>query len=675
MQNTNRKVLDTITSRTKIYLVLIFILLIVICWQAPSMTIYAVIGYLLLLAYTYYTDQKRKSELSETLQDLTLTVDTAAKTSLINSPFPLIIMENDGNVIWKSSKFTTEFANIDINTYIDDISLDIKDAIKKDNEKDSKKEIVKQVRIGEKDYKVIAKYVKYNKNKNKEKKSKKEYMIILYFIDDSENMKLQKEYKDSKSCIAIIMIDNYEETMQRLESEEKPQATAEIDKCIYEWANETNGVLLKIEKDRYVYFFEQRYLEKVKEDKFSVLDKIKEININDKTQFTLSIAVSNEGSTDKEKYKSAQTAMDIVLGRGGDQAVIRENEIYKFFGGRAQEVEKRTKVKARVVAHALENLIQNSQKVMIMGHTNPDMDAIGSCMGIYRLAKSLGKDAYIIYDKNVTQIESFLKSIEKDSEYEDIMINKEVAIENINEETLLVIVDTNKINYVEAPELLDKTEKIVVIDHHRRSTDYIEKATLIFQEVYASSTAELVTELLQYVDVKVDLREREAESLYAGIMMDTKNFTFKTGVRTFEAAAYLRRCGVDIIRVKKWFQSDLKSFNKIADVVKKAQIVNDTIAISIYDKKAKDVSLICAKAADELLTISDITASFVIGNLGDRVCISGRSIGDINVQIILEKLGGGGHITLAGAQVEGMTIEETKQELINRINEYFSERD
>ena len=675
MQNTNRKVLDTITSRTKIYLLLIFILLIVICWQAPSMTIYAVIGYLLLLAYTYYTDQKRKSELSETLQDLTLTVDTAAKTSLINSPFPLIIMENDGNVIWKSSKFTTEFANIDINTYIDDISLDIKDAIKKDNEKDSKKEIVKQVRIGEKDYKVIAKYVKYNKNKNKEKKSKKEYMIILYFIDDSENIKLQKEYKDSKSCIAIIMIDNYEETMQRLESEEKPQATAEIDKCIYEWANETNGVLLKIEKDRYVYFFEQRYLEKVKEDKFSVLDKIKEININDKTQFTLSIAVSNEGSTDKEKYKSAQTAMDIVLGRGGDQAVIRENEIYKFFGGRAQEVEKRTKVKARVVAHALENLIQNSQKVMIMGHTNPDMDAIGSCMGIYRLAKSLGKDAYIIYDKNVTQIESFLKSIEKDSEYEDIMINKEVAIENINQDTLLVIVDTNKINYVEAPELLDKTEKIVVIDHHRRSTDYIEKATLIFQEVYASSTAELVTELLQYVDVKVDLREREAESLYAGIMMDTKNFTFKTGVRTFEAAAYLRRCGVDIIRVKKWFQSDLKSFNKIADVVKKAQIVNDTIAISIYDKKAKDVSLICAKAADELLTISDITASFVIGNLGDKVCISGRSIGDINVQIILEKLGGGGHITLAGAQVEGMTIEETKQELINRINEYFSERD
>lgn len=671
MQNSNRKVLDTITSKTKIYLALILILLVVICIQNPKVTLISILGYGILLAYTYYVNQKRKSEISETLQDLTLTVDTAAKTSLINSPFPLIILENDGNIIWKSSKFSREFANVDINSYIDDISIDIKNIVGKSKEKTNKEDIIKQVEIGNKIYKVLGKYIRYTRNKDK--KSKKEYMLILYFIDETENIKLQKEYKDSKSCIAIIMIDNYEETMLRLESEEKPQITAELDKCIYDWTNETNGVLIKVEKDRYIYFFEQRYLEKVKEDKFSILDKIKDIDTNEKVQFTLSIAVSNEGLTDKEKYKSAQTAMDIVLGRGGDQAVIRENEIYKFYGGRAQEIEKRTKVKARIMAHALENLMIESQKVMIMGHTNPDMDAIGSCLGIYRLAKTIGKDAYIICDKNTPTLEEFMKSIENDSEYEDIIINKEVAIENVDEDTLLVIVDTNKINYVEAPELLDKTKKIVVIDHHRRSTDYVENATITFQEVYASSAAELVTELLQYVENRVTLKKIEAESLYAGIMMDTKNFTFKTGVRTFEAAAYLRRCGVDIIRVKKWFQSDLASFNKIADIVKKAEVVNETIAISIYDKKTKDASLICAKAADELLTISNITASFVIGNLGDRICISGRSIGDINVQIILEKLGGGGHITLAGAQVEGMTIEETKQELKNRINEYFSE--
>lgn len=668
MQN-NRKVFDVLMSKTKIYLAIIFILLVIVSIENKAMIIPSIIIYAGIVIYSYYSNNKRKSEISETLQDLTLTVDTAAKTSLISSPFPLIILQTDGNIIWRSSKFNSEFANIDINKYIDDLTIDIKSEIK--NRQDtSNKDILRKIEIGNKTYQIKGRYVD---TKRKDKKNKKEYMIILYFIDDTENIKLQKEYKDSKSCVGVLVIDNYEETIQQLESEERPQVIAQIDKCIYDWTNLTNGILIKQERDRYIYFFEQRYLEEVKEDKFSVLDKIKEIDTKEKVQFTLSIAISNEGNTDKEKYKSVQAAMDIVLGRGGDQAVIRENEIYKFYGGRAQEVEKRTKVKARVVAHALENLIKESNKVMIMGHTNPDMDCIGASMGIYRLAKSLNTNAYIVNNEHTPTLQAFERSMEKDEEYEDIIINKEVALENIDEETLLVVVDTHKSNYVEAPELLEKAKKIVIVDHHRRSADFIEEATLTFQEVYASSAAELVTELLQYVDVKVELKTIEAESLYAGIMMDTKNFTFKTGVRTFEAAAYLRRCGVDIIRVKKWFQSDFASYNKIADIVKNAEIVNDTIAISIYDEKTKDTSLVCAKAADELLTISDITASFVIGNLGDKICISGRSIGDINVQIILEKLGGGGHITLAGAQVEGMTIEETKQELINRINEYFSE--
>lgn len=664
MQN-NRKVLDTLVSRTKIYLAIILILLVFICIKNTYMIIPSIFIFGLVVLYSYYTNNKRKSEISETLQDLTLTVDSAAKTSLINSPFPLVILETDGNIVWRSSKFASEFANIDVNTYIKELSIDIKHEIEK-REKNNNRDIEKQIQIGPKTYRVVGKYMNAKRNK-------KGYMVILYFIDDTENVKLQKEYKDSKSCVGIIMVDNYEETMQTLESEEKPQAIAEIDKYVYEWTDKTNGVLIKTEKDRYIYFFEQRYLETVKEDKFSILDKIKEIDMKEKAQFTLSIAISNEGNTDKEKYKSAQAAMDIVLGRGGDQAVIRENDIYKFFGGRAQEVEKRTKVKARIVAQALENLIKESKKVMIMGHTNPDMDCVGASLGIYRLAKTLERNAYIVIDNKASALEAFRKSIEKDEEYEDVMINKEVALENVDEDTLLVVVDTHKINYVESEELLDKVKEIVIIDHHRRSADFIENATLTFQEVYASSASELVTELLQYVEEDITLKTLEAESLYAGIMMDTKNFTFKTGVRTFEAAAYLRKSGVDIIRVKKWFQSNLESFNKIAEIVGKAEIVNDTIAISIYEEKAKDVNVICAKAADELLTISEITASFVIGQLGDKVCISGRSIGDINVQIILEKLGGGGHITLAGAQVEGMTIEETKQELINRINEYFSE--
>ena len=669
MQNNNRKVFETLVSRTKIYLAIILVLLIVICIENVSMILPSALIYVLVVGYTYYANKKRKSEISETLQDLTLTVDTAAKTSLINSPFPLIILETDGNVIWRSTKFTTEFANIDINTYMNDLILDIKDDIEKNK---ANKDITKEMKIGNKIYKIMGRYVKF-KNKSREKKNKKDYMIILYFIDDTENIKLQKEYKNSKSCVGIIMIDNYEETMQRLDAAEKPQIIAEIDKEMYDWANKSNGILIKSDRDRYVFLFEQRYLEGIKEDKFSILDKIKEIDTKEKVQFTLSIAISNEGLTDKEKYKSARSAMDVVLGRGGDQAVIRENEIYKFFGGRVEEVEKRTKVKARVVAHALENLIKDANKVMVMGHTNPDMDSIGSCLGIYRLAKSLDTNAYIVCSDNAPSLEAFRKSLDKEPEYEDVIINKEVALENIDEDTVLVVVDTHKVNYVDSPELLERAKKIVVVDHHRRSTDFIENATLMFQEVYASSAAELVTELLQYAEVKVDLKTIEAESLYAGIMMDTKNFTFKTGVRTFEAAAYLRRCGVDIIRVKKWFQSDLASFNIIADIVKKAEIVTDGIAVSTYDEVTKDANLICAKAADELLTISDITASFVLGNNGEKICISGRSIGDINVQVILEKLGGGGHITLAGAQVENMTMEEAKQELINRIHEYFSE--
>ncbi len=674
MQNNNRKVFDNLISRTKIYLVIILLLLIAICVQNTQWIIPSIITFVLVVGYTYFANNKRKNEISETLQDLTISVDSAAKSTLINSPFPLLIVETDGNIIWRSSKFVSEFEKIDMNSYIDEILDEIKKEIEKSKniEKHAKatQYIEKEITIQDKIYRIIGKYVHSN---NKEKKAKREYMIMIYFIDITENAILQQKYIDTRSCVEIINIDNYEENMQLLEVEEKPQAVVEIDKAILEWANQTNGILIKTDNNRYICVFEQRYLESMKEDKFSILDKIKEINTSEKVQFTLSIAVSNEGDTDKDKYKSAQTAMDLVLGRGGDQAVIRENDIYRFFGGRAQEVEKRTKVKARIVAQALENLIKESDKVMIMGHTNPDIDAMGSSMGIYRLAKSLEKNAYIVSNGEGTALENFKAELEKEPEYEDVLISKEVALENIEENTLLVIVDTHKRNFVEAPELLEKVKKIVVIDHHRRSEDYIEDATLTFQEVYASSAAELVTELLQYAETNVELKTIEAESLYAGIMMDTKNFTFKTGVRTFEAAAYLRKCGVDIIRVKKWFQSDLLSFNKIAEIVKSAEMVNETIAVAVNNDKEKDSNLVCAKAADELLTISNITASFVLGNLGDKICISGRSIGDINVQIILEKLGGGGHITLAGAQVEGMTMEETKELLIQKIHEYFEE--
>ena len=669
-ENNSRKVFDSLVSRTKIYLVIILILFILISVFRPILIIPSVILYISILCYTYFANNKRKSEISEQLQDLTLTVDSAAKSSLINSPFPLVILETNGNVVWKSSKFVTEFADIDMNNYINDLIIDIKDEIEKSDNK-KRKSIIRQIQIGKKTYTVQGEFAK---SKKYERKKSPEYMMILYFIDETEKVKLKQENEDQKICVGIIMIDNYEEVTQRVDAEQKTQLMAKVESTIYDWVNETNGILVKTDRDTYVYVFEQKNLEKIKEEKFAILDSIKNLVRKDKIQLTLSIAISNEGDTERDVYKSASAAMDVILGRGGDQAVIRQNGKYLFFGGKVEEVEKRTKVKARIVAHALEELIKENDKIMIMGHTNPDIDAIGSALGIYRIAKTLGKEAKIVANVETPSIKDLYESIK--DQYQEIFINSETALAQVDSATLIVVVDTHKKTYVESPELLTKTNKIVIIDHHRRSADFIDNSILTFQEVYASSAAELVTEIIQYTQNEVELSEVEAEALYAGIMMDTKNFTFKTGVRTFEAAAYLRRCGVDIIKVKKWFQSDLESYNTISEIVRKAEIVRDSIGISIYDVQEKETSLICAKAADELLTIGNITASFVLGLMEDgKVCISGRSIGDVNVQMILEKLGGGGHITLAGAQLENVTIDEAKQELISKINEYFEEKE
>jgi len=631
MSDKNRKMLENIESKTKIYLFIIAVILILLCINIPTYILPSIILYTIIIVYTNWVYKKRKGEVSNYINELTISMDSAAKNTLINSPFPLIILETDGNVIWRSSKFNKEFANVGINKYIDDITKEIKTDIDNNNIPT----VDKEVQIEEKTYHIIGDYIKI---KQKDRKKTNKYMTILYFVDITEQKLLFQKYNDSKSCIGIIMIDNYDEIVQRIATEERPQVMAVIEKKLYEWASKTQGIIIKTERDTFIYVFEQKYLEEMQNDKFSILDEIKEIKTKEKIQITLSIAISNQGETNYEKYQQAQDAMDIALGRGGDQAVIKSEGKYNFFGGRAQELEKRTRVKARVVAHALEELIKDSENVMIMGHLNGDIDSVGSSLGLYRFAKNLNKDAYIINTTIGLALESFIEELEKKEEYKNNIIDKNEALAKITPDTLLIITDTHKKSYIEIPELLEETEKIVIIDHHRRSTDYIENAMLSFHEAYASSASELVTEIIEYGTNDIELEPIEAEALYAGIMMDTKNFTFKTGVRTFEAAAYLRKYGIDIIRVKKWFQSDLESYNVIADIVKKAEVINESIGISEYEEVDKNANLICAKAADELLTISNITASFVIGNLGDKICISGRSIGDINVQIILEKL-------------------------------------
>ena len=661
--------LDKLVSRTKVYLVIIAIILIILSIIEHRAIMPSILVYILIVIYTIWSNNKRQSEISEHINELTLNVDKAAQSTIINSPFPLVVIETNGNIIWKSSNFIKEFANVDIGVTLNDIIKELKLNIQKGKNRNNFS-ICESMRIGDKNYKIIAEHTKL---KEKEHKDSQEYMATIYFLDETNYIELLKKYNDSRTCIGIIVIDNYEELMQRATEEEKLKITAGAEKKMYAWINKYNGLLIKSERDSYVAIFDQYNLEKIKEEKFEILDEIKEIKTQENIQLTLSIAISEDEKTNLDEYKSAKAIIDIALGRGGDQAIIKQEGKYYFFGGRTQEIEKRTKVKARIVAQALEELIKEASNVIIMGHTNSDIDAMGASMGVYRIADTLGKEVYIVNETNGTSLDTFIEELKQNPNYNNVIIDKNESLSKINEESLLIVVDTDKKNYVEVPELLEKTSKIVVIDHHRRSTDYIENAILTFHEVYASSACELVTELVEYTETNVKLETFEVEALYAGIMMDTKNFTFKTGVRTFEAAAFLRKCGVDIIKVKKWFQSDLETYNKISEIVAKSEILDDVIAISIYSEEDSDANIICAKAADELLTISNITASFVIGKMEDKICISGRSIGDINVQLILEKLGGGGHITVAGAQIEGMTQEEVKQELINRINEYFTE--
>lgn len=660
----NKESISRMIKKNKIYIAIIAIILLILCIQNFYFIIPSIIIFILTLIYTYWIDSKKTTEITQHIEELTFDIDSTAKKTLINSPFPLVIIETDGNIIWKSVSFVSEFGSVDIKNTLINLSKEIK------AEFDEKiKTVNKQLEIGKKNYNIIGECIR---RKQKGRKKRNEYIVALYFIDNTENVEINRKYEDSQSCVGVISIDNYDETMKGLTAEEKPQVMAKLETIIQKWILDTNGIAVKSDRDIYVCVFEQKYIESLKEKKFEILGEAKEIEIQGPYQITLSIAISLDGDNNYEKYKTAMATLDIALGRGGDQAVIRKNEKYSFFGGMSVEVEKRTKVKARMVAHALEDLIQESENIIIMGHTNGDIDSIGSSIGIHKFAKNLGKQAKIVNNSYGASLGDYIDVLKKEEDYKDALIDGNQALAQITEKTLLVIVDTNKKSYVEVPELLEKTSRIVIIDHHRRSPDYIENATLTFHEVYASSAAELVTELIQYSTNEINLTTFEAESLYGGIMIDTKNFTFKTGVRTFEAAAYLRKNNVDILRVKKWFQSDLESYNIIAEVVKNAEIVRETIGISVYNNEDENSNLICAKSADELLTINNITASFVLGLQNDKVYISGRSIGDINVQLILEKLGGGGHLGVAGAQLEGVSIEEAKNLLIEKIDEYFA---
>lgn len=628
----------------------------------------AIPGFLLLIFLVYHyikTSLKRQKEIAAYIENLTINIDSATKDTLLNLPMPLVVTELDGNVIWYNSLFRKIF---DEEGVLEKTLNSLVKELTPSGSKESAINISRQITINNMHYLVLGSFVKTG-----HKAGTGDYILLLYFFDNTELIELKKRYHEEKVVLCVIVIDNYDDLMQSMDDSARPQMLAEIDKKIMKWMDFTGGIIKKFERDRYLFVFENKYLKELEEKKFEIIDTVKEINLGNKIPVTLSLGFGIRGESILENFKFAGAAIDLALGRGGDQVVIKNGDSFSFFGGKTRELEKRTRVKARVIAYALRELIDQSSRVLIMGHENTDIDALGAALGIYRIVRNRDKEANIVLTASNATIKSLIIKIEKSGEYDGLFVNRNEALERVDNKTLLVVVDTHRPSFTDVPQLLELADQVVVIDHHRKGAEFIQDAVLTYQETYASSTCELVTEILQYVEEKVKLEPVEAEALYAGIVIDTKNFTYKTGVRTFEAASFLRRQGVDTLAVKQLFQNDISTYLSISGIVKDAEMMKENIAISSCPPNVKNAHLISAKAADELLNLSGITAAFVLCGVGGEVFISGRSLGDINVQVILEKLGGGGHMTVAGAKLKEFSLDDAKEKLKYAIMEYIEE--
>ncbi len=591
--------------------------------------------------------KERKNRINELSESINLGLKTSL--DLVNLPMAIVALPTD--VVWQN--------NMASHLIPKEIIIDTALAIEK--QKDSK-DITVDIGNGDK-YLAIGNKVKF---------LAQDTMLITY-IDKTEEDKLKKILEDTKIAVGIISLDNYDETMQGLDEVKKAEIASKITKVLADFISENKGIITKIDKDKYVIFVERQYVKKMEGDSFLILEEVKKVTQESKLVVTISIGMSYIESTLDERYKSASSALDIALGRGGDQTVIKRDKKFDFYGGTNIGIEKTSKVRARTISQAVKETIEKCDSVYIVGHKNTDIDCIGAAVGIAKIAKHFNKSVYIVVDtKCNSSTKTVIQKVKETGNYDDVFVTKE-DIKKINSQnSVLFVVDTHKKSYLSYSDILDEFEKVIIIDHHRRGTEFIENAFLTYHEIYASSTSELVTEILMYLN-DIKLLPEEAEVIYAGIVVDTKNFMFKTGVRTFEVAAYLKKFGIDLTDVKQIFQSDFETYIAKVDIVKNAEIIKGKIAVSTTEEEYKEMPIIAAQAADELLSISGIIASFVLCRVENIIMISGRSMGDINVQSILEKIGGGGHLTFAGAQIAGVSIEEAKEKLLDSINEYFGE--
>ena len=638
-----------------IYLAIILLFTIINHILKPTPIIVDIIMMAIMIVYTgyvvYYETVNKKGKIN----DLSNAFSRAMGSTFKNIGLPVIYVTEQGKLIWENDRAEEIYAK----EYIPEIWSNI-------NKQYAKKEGI-LINIEKDLYSVFPSEIFLGGKFGK----------LLVFVDKTKEKELEQILEETTTTIGVVSIDNYEESFQGAEEIDKLNILSQIDKELVEWINSYNGMIVKVEKDKYIFVIEKQYVKTLQENSFEILEKVNDLSEDKlKVPTTISIGLSFEEDTLYGRYKSSTTALDVALGRGGNQAVIKNNKKYDIYGAGAKALDKTNRVRARIISQALIDLIEKSEDVYIVGHKNTDIDCIGASVGIYRICKHLGKEAHIIVDAKYNNSTRFvIDRLKSDGDYEDVFLTKDDLKKLDFENSLLVVVDTHKESYLAVPDIAKEIDKKVIIDHHRRGPEFIEDSILTYHEVYASSTSELVTELLMYID-DITLTSKEAEAIYAGILVDTKNFSFKTGVRTFEAAAYLRKVGLDISEVKHIFQSDFDSYVAKVDTVKNAEFVGSEIAISIAEKSGnEDIAIIAAQSADELLSINGILASFVLCEIDNVVMISGRSLGDINVQAILEKMGGGGHLTFAGAQLAGVSIDEAKERLLDVIDEYLGKTD
>ncbi|WP_150262832.1 DHH family phosphoesterase [Parvimonas micra] len=615
------------------------------------------ISFILVLYYI----KNKNIEYEEDIRKYKDSLDNIASEVVYKMPFPVAVLNNKGRVKWYSPEFSELFSGSDI------VGIDINSEISSFNITEVLKKGYGKVNWETKKFNYL---VYYNVVKDEDNG---DVNVIIYLIDNLAYSKLKKQYEEETLNSIVIYVDNYEDVRNNVKEDFKAILIAEMDKIIINYFSSLGAIIRKYDSGKYIVISNDIILQKIKHDKFSIIEKLKAIEISGNIKPTLSIGVGLGGKNPFEKYKEAQTALDMALGRGGAQIVFKNGEDLDFYGGKNNKGVERNKVKARVISQALENIIRESSEVFVMGHKNPDMDCFGAALGVMAICKELKKDCYMVLEDVPVTIRNIYDRVRVgEPDYVDMMIPPEKAYDICRDTSSVILVDNSRTLSTEAPYLLDVTSKIVVIDHHRIGKDFVENPMLTYLEPYASSACELVTEIIYYMFEKIDLDKLIAESLLAGIVVDTKNFYYQTGVRTFEMASYLKRFGADSIAVKQLFKDNFNTIKLKSNVLSNAISYRNYICIGVFPEEIEESMLIAAQAADELLGVLDIECSFVLTIVSGQIHISGRSLGKISVQLILEKLGGGGHYTSAGARLD-CSMEEAIEKLKKAIDEYLLE--